>query len=32
MGSMITYTRPDGQSATAYLVQPQAGHWHLQLW
>ena len=25
MGSMITYTRPDGQSATAYLVQPQAG-------
>ncbi len=25
MGSMITYARPDGQSATAYLVQPQAG-------
>jgi carboxymethylenebutenolidase len=25
MGSMITYMRPDGQSATAYLVQPQAG-------
>jgi len=25
MGSMITYMRPDGQSATAYLVQSQAG-------
>ena len=25
MGSMITYARPDGQSAKAYLVQPQAG-------
>ena len=25
MGSMVTYTRPDGQSATGYLVQPAAG-------
>ncbi len=25
MGSMVTYTRPDGQSATGYLVQPSGG-------
>jgi len=25
MGSMLTYTRPDGQSAAAYLEQPAAG-------